>query len=167
MTPEAETGDQPGADQIDDPQTEIETLADDLREYVDIRRELFELKLLDKVFGASATALAWGMIVFIGAMTLLMLSIGGAIWISSAMGNSFAGFFIIAGFYALLGLVLYAGRKKLIQQPFADRLIDRVVNEDEYKEEADPTKEDQNHGHHGSTHHKPERTPSSHLKASA
>ena len=122
------------AKNIEDPQTEIEQLSDHLREYVGIRRELFELKLWDKLFSAAAVSITWGLIGFLAILTVFMLSVGAALWIGYAMGNNYIGFFVVAGTYAVIALVLFTFRDRLLLKPLTNKFIDNLVNDDEEKE---------------------------------
>jgi hypothetical protein len=119
---------------IEDPQTEIGQLSDHLGEYVGIRRELFELKLWDKLFGAAAASITWGLIGFLAVLTVFMFSVGAALWIGKVMGNNYTGFFIVAGSYAVAALVLFAFRDRFLQKPLTNKFIDNLVNDDEEKE---------------------------------
>lgn len=117
--------------EVGTPQTEIEDLADHLREYIGMRRELVELKVLNKIFRVSASAVQWGVMLYIAITFLFFVSIGAALWINEALGSRFTGFFIVAGFYLVLGIFAFLFRDKLIRKPVANRIIDHIVNEDE------------------------------------
>jgi len=127
---------------VEDPQTEIEQLSDHLREYVSIRRELFELKLWDKLFGTSATAIAWIAIVFLGIISFFLLTAGLAWWIGTLIGKVYLGFLIVAGAFGLLATILYFGRDRIIQKPITDRFIENLVNDDD-DEEGSKSKDQQ------------------------
>lgn len=122
--------------EIEDPQTEIEQMSDHLRQYISLRRELFELKLWDKVSSASSAGVAWGIIIFLGAISFLLLSAGLAWLIGMSAGRTYIGFLVVAGALALLATLIYLGRNKFLQKPLTDRFIEQLVNE-EYDEEED------------------------------
>ena len=117
--------------EVGSPQTEIEDLADHLKEYIGMRRELVELKVLNKLFRVSSSAVMWSVMIYIGITFLFFVSAGAALWIGDALGNPFAGFFIIAGFYLVAGVIAFLFRDKLIRKPVANRIIDHIVNEDD------------------------------------
>ncbi|HLG03433.1 MAG TPA: hypothetical protein VI731_07540, partial [Bacteroidia bacterium] len=85
--------------------------------------------LLHRIFAASASALVWGIVIFLGLLVFLFISTGAALWVGSLIGNNYLGFFIVAGFYALIAAVIYIGREKLIKVPFENKLIDRILND--------------------------------------
>lgn len=120
---------------VEDPQTEIEQLSEHLREYVGIRRELFELKLWDKLFSTTAAALTWIVIAFLAIISFFLFSAGIAFWIGTAIGHAWIGFLIVAGVYAVLATVLFFARDKLIQKPLTNRFIDKLVNDDDDEEQ--------------------------------
>jgi hypothetical protein len=95
---------------------------------------LFELKLWDKLFSAAAASITWGLIGFLGILTVFMLSVGAALWISWTMGNNFVGFFIVAASYAFIAIILFIGRDRLLQKPLTNKFIDNLVNDMEEKE---------------------------------
>jgi hypothetical protein len=45
------------------------------------------------------------------------------------MGDSFSGFFFVAGFYAVLLLVLLLGRNAIIKRPVANKIISEMLND--------------------------------------
>jgi len=124
-------------EQIEDPQTEIGQLSDHLREYVGIRRELFELKLWDKLFGTAAAAITWGIIGFLAVICVFLLSAAAAYGIGAALGKIWLGFLIVAGAYGLVATILFIGRDRILQKPLADRFIEHLVNEDDEDNEED------------------------------
>jgi hypothetical protein len=115
--------------EVDDPKTEIEDLVDHFKDYVNTGRELYALKLMHKIFSASASALVWGIVIFLGLIAFLFLSIGAALWVGSLLENNFLGFFIVAGFYGIVATVIYLGREKMIKKPFETKLIDHMLND--------------------------------------
>jgi hypothetical protein len=129
-------------EQIEDPQTEIGQLSDHLKEYIGIRRELFELKLWDKLFGSASAAITWGIISLLGILCIFMFSAAAAYLIGSALGKTWLGFLIVAGTYGLLAIILILGRDAILQKPLTDRFIDKFVNDDEEDKEEKNEQQD-------------------------
>lgn len=129
-------------EKIEDPQTEIGQLSDHLREYIGIRRELFELKLWDKLFGTASIAITWSIIGFLGLLCICLLSAAAAYGIGSAIGETWLGFLIVAGVYGVSAVILFLGRDVLIQKPLTDRFIDRLVNDDDEEDDDEKDKPD-------------------------
>jgi hypothetical protein len=131
-------------DQIEDPQTEIGQLSDHLKEYIGIRRELFELKFWDKLFGTASVAITWGIIGFLGIMCVFMLTAAAAYAIGAALGKIWLGFLIVAGVYGLIATLLIIGRDTILQKPMMNRFIDQLANDDDdEKIEKDETQDHQ------------------------
>ncbi len=122
---------------IEDPQTEIGQLSDHLREYIGIRRELFELKLWDKLFSTASAAITWAIIAFLGVICVVLLSVAAAYGIGAALGKIWLGFLIVAGAYGLLATIIFIGRDVLVQKQLTDRFIENLVNDDDEDDEED------------------------------
>jgi|GEM_PF-328046 len=116
-------------ERIADPQTEIEDLVDHIKDYLDTRRELFVLKMFNKIFTIVSNTVIGSVLGFLGIVVFLFLSVGAAMWVGSLMENAYTGFFIVAGFYAVLGLFIYLLREKLIKKPIMDKLVNQMLND--------------------------------------
>lgn len=124
-------------EQIEDPQTEIEQLSNHLREYIGIRRELFELKLWDKLFGTASTAITWAIIGLLGLMFIFLLSAAAAYGIGTLIGKTWLGFLIVAGVYGIGATLLFLGREKILKKPLTNRFIDQLNDEDDDDDKQD------------------------------
>src|ERR1035437_2223370 len=85
--------------------------------YAQTTAELYKLKAVDKSADVLSTLTARLTIVVFIAMFFLMLSIGMALWIGEILWKSYYGFFVVAGFYALAGILFYAFRNTWIKEP--------------------------------------------------
>lgn len=95
----------------------IESLINKSHDYVETRLDLFKLKMVDKSTEV-ASAIASGIALFvIGLIFFIVLNIGLALLIGDLLGKSYWGFFILAVFYALVGVIFYKSRNKLIKAP--------------------------------------------------
>ena len=54
---------------------------------------------------------------------LFMVNIGAALWIGKLLNETYYGFFAVALFYLVLGIVLYLLRNELIKTPVSNRII--------------------------------------------
>lgn len=54
---------------------------------------------------------------------VIMANIGAALWIGALLEETYYGFFVVAGFYLLLGIVLYFLRNELIKTPISNGII--------------------------------------------
>lgn len=108
--------------------TIIESIIENTESYTKNQLELIELKTIKKIARTSSSvASGIGVIVFI-MFFLTVLNIGLSIMIGDYLGKLYYGFFIIAGFYLLLTIIVIAFRKNLIGAPVGNLIIKRLTN---------------------------------------
>jgi hypothetical protein len=66
-------------------------------------------------------------ILVVVALFFTLLSIAGALWIGSLLGETFYGFFVMAGIYALAGIVAYTSRWKWLRPLLRYRVFSRLA----------------------------------------
>ena len=105
----------------------ITMLVDDAGRYIEAKTELWKLKAADKTTEIATTIIAKLLFILIGIIVLIALNTGIALLIGKWLGEAYYGFFIVAGFYLLLGIVLYAARDSLIKKPFYTAIINKIL----------------------------------------
>jgi len=106
----------------------FESLLYKTREYAETKADLLKLKVADKASDTVSDA-ASTMVVFIfGAFFLLTLSIGLALLIGEWLGKNYYGFFIVAGFYGIAGVIVKANRVNLVKTPVSNFIIGKILN---------------------------------------
>lgn len=108
--------------------TDIEELFYKLRDYGETRFTLLKLKAINKVSAIASSAIALIVILFLFFMVLICITIGASLWIGEAIDSLFGGFFIVAGVYIVIGLILFLSKTKLIKTPIANSLIKKLVD---------------------------------------
>jgi uncharacterized membrane protein YqjE len=109
----------------------IDKLVGNVIECVETRFDLVQLDVQDKVSDIMASMASVALVGLMLAFTLLLLSIGAAIYISQRYNSSFIGFVYVAGFYLVAGILLYLSRKRLIRLPVINMLLKRInLNEE-------------------------------------
>jgi len=108
--------------------TNLEELFEKFKDYADVRINLFKLKSIRKVSGFMSTLIASVILVIILIAVLLCITVGLALLIGAWVGATYLGFFIVAAFYLIIGLVLYNLRGKLIKTPISNKLIKELVD---------------------------------------
>ncbi|MEI9910403.1 MAG: phage holin family protein [Bacteroidota bacterium] len=103
---------------------ELVTKAGDLAE---TKIELWKLKTAGKISETLSSLICVMAIALFTGAAITIISIGAAIYIGSYMGDISYGFFIVGGFYALAGLLLYLFRKKWIKIPLSNLIIDKII----------------------------------------
>lgn len=111
------------------PQSKMEELTDDAKSYVTTLFELYKLKLADKISSAGASITAYLILVLIGLLVLILVSIGVATWINSLLNNAFLGYFIVAGVYILIGLLIVLTKNNAIRKPVSSAIIKSILSE--------------------------------------
>lgn len=92
----------------------IQKATDKTQEYIKNMAEYYKLRLFKSSMKGAISLVNLLVIGSIILMVLAFLSIGVAIWIGEAMDNRAAGYFIVAGFYfVVLLLILIFGRKEI------------------------------------------------------
>jgi len=104
-------------------QTKIEETVDSIKDYINTRYELAILKASDKTAHIASNTISFIPIVFLTVLTVMMLSFGLAFYLDHVLVSEFLGFFIVAGVYLLVGLILIASRKNSIAKPLRNKII--------------------------------------------
>ena len=108
--------------------TNVEELLQKLKDYADVRIDLFKLKSINKVSGFMSSAITMVVITIIFGAVFLCITIGLALWIGGLLGHAYLGFFIMAALYLIIGLVLYSNRKQLIKGKVSNSLIKELID---------------------------------------
>ena len=58
----------------------------------------------------------------------LFINIAVALYLSSVLGNSYGGFFVVAGFYLLLIIVFKIGKNRLVHNPIRNFIVSQILN---------------------------------------
>ena len=112
---------------MDEKENILSSLLDSVEEFGKTNLELFKLKRLDKASEIAATVIS-RVTAIIALMTfLLMASIGVALWLGAALGEIWYGFFVVAAFYGLVGVIVYFVLHKGLKRIFADMIIHQTL----------------------------------------
>ncbi len=85
----------------------IETLFEKATDYGKTSFELVKLKAIDKTSDIVSSVIPHSAVIVLLTLFLLFLNLGIAFWLGEILGKIFFGFFIVAGFYILVGIVLH------------------------------------------------------------
>ena len=109
----------------------LEELSDSLKQYLLLNIEIIKLEATNHVSAIGSTV-ASSLVVGISAFLFVFsLSIGLGFYLSALLGDSYSGFAIIAAFYFLLAIILFLGRKRLIERPLRNKIIEIILEEKE------------------------------------
>jgi fatty acid desaturase len=85
----------------------LESLLDKAKEYGITSLELAKLKAIEKGADVVSSVVPTSIVFILIATCLLFLNLGVALWLGEILGKQFYGFFVVAGFYIVLGLILH------------------------------------------------------------
>ena len=112
-----------------DDATPIESLFERAEDYSRTTVELLKLQAIDKSADVVSSLIS-RMAVFIAVvLSVFIINIGLALWIGDALGNSYYGFFIIGGFYALVALLAHLFRHAWIKNPISNSIIEQMLKQ--------------------------------------
>lgn len=106
----------------------VDTFIERIEQYVKTSFELIKLKLLDRTANIVTTIILFLLLTIIFLLFAFTINIAIALWIGDLLGKNYYGFFVVAGFYILLGIVLYAFRNKWIKTLLRNSVITHVLN---------------------------------------
>lgn len=105
----------------------IENLVARAGEVAETKAELLKLRAAGKITETISSLITVIATVILIVASLTIISIGMALWIGSEMGRTYYGFFIVGGFYALVGLLVHLFRKNWIKIPVSNLVIDKLI----------------------------------------
>lgn len=104
-------------------------LYDRVEDYVKTSIELYKLKAINTVADL-ISAIGTGLLLAVFfLMFLLFVSVGAAFYLGHLLGGWHHGFFIVAGFYILSGIILYVVRKKHVKDKINDFVIKQIFED--------------------------------------
>ncbi len=108
--------------------TNVEDLFQKVKDYADVRLNLFKLKSINKVSSFMSVFATLFILVILFTTILVCVTVGLALLLGEWMGKLYLGFFIVGGIYLIIGLILYLMRDKLIKTKVSDQLIKLMIN---------------------------------------
>lgn len=112
---------------METPKNLIELLYDKIEEYGITTYELTKLKLLKTTAQVLPSLFSRLIVILVISAFILFLSIGIALLLGEWLGKLYYGFFILAVFFLLVGIVMHFYLHKWIKKPVADLIIKQVL----------------------------------------
>ena len=106
----------------------IEPLFERAEAYGKTSYELFKLKALDRTAAVVSTVVSRGAVLIVLSMCIMISNIGAALWLGDLLGKSYDGFFCVAGFYGIIGGVLYFFMHNRIKKSVSNSIISQLLN---------------------------------------
>jgi fatty acid desaturase len=105
----------------------IESLLERTAEYGKASFELVKLKALDKTSDAVSSLIPNSVVLALIALFMLFLNLGLAFWLGEILGRTFYGFFIVAAFYGVAGIVLHFFMHDWIKKSIGNYFIKQML----------------------------------------
>jgi hypothetical protein len=110
-----------------DQEFSFKSLIEKSQDYLDTKIEIIKLKTVDKSSDALSSIVVLISVIFLALLFFLFVSIGLALYLGSLVGSAHAGFFIMAGLYGVLLLLICIFREKWIKGPVANLVIRKLL----------------------------------------
>jgi membrane protein insertase Oxa1/YidC/SpoIIIJ len=108
--------------------TNVEELFQKLKDYAEVRMQLFKLKAINRVSGLMSSFVSVIILIILFSMAIIFISIAVALLIGEWLGHNYYGFFIVAAIYVIIGLIIYTMRDKLIKGKVASSMIKEMID---------------------------------------
>ncbi len=112
---------------METPSGAVESLIEKAESYGKTSYELAKLRSLEASALIASKLLARVVFILAALMFALFLSVGIALLLGQALGRAYYGFFIVAGFYLIAGLVFYFFLNGWIRKTVSDLIISEVL----------------------------------------
>ncbi len=105
----------------------IEDLFSKTTDYLETRVEMLELKAIGKTSVITASFVSGLVIGILLSLVLVFLHLAIAIWLGKILGEVYYGFLAVAGFYAVVAIIIFLSRKTLLQIPVKNAIIKNLT----------------------------------------
>jgi len=112
---------------MEDHTKSIEALIERVTDFSKTSYELAKLKTLDKSSDVASSMIPHSIVFVLFASFMLFANFGLAFWLGEILGNTYYGFFVVAGFYVIAGLVLHFFFHKRIKNLIWNSIIKQVL----------------------------------------
>jgi len=109
---------------------EVKAVFEAVKEYILLRKKHALFIMVDKVSHTISGAIGILIAGIFAILSLLFFSVAIGFLLADKMDSNFyAGFFIVAGFYLLITLIVFFARKNILEKPLLDMLIRHFFKE--------------------------------------
>jgi hypothetical protein len=112
---------------METPASSIESLFERIEAYSKTTYELSKLKLLETATIVVTALVPRLSVIVMISLFALVFNIGIALFLGELLGKSYYGFFIVAGFYLVVGIALHFFLQKWIKKPISNLIIRQAL----------------------------------------
>jgi len=105
----------------------FESLFQKLEAYGKTTIQLSKLKSLEMSTVLASSLLSRLAVILVLSTSTLVLSIGVALWLGELLGRTYYGFFVVAGFYLLAGIIFHLYLHQWIKRPVSNLIIKQAL----------------------------------------
>jgi hypothetical protein len=105
----------------------LESLLEKASDYGKTSFELVKLKTIDKTADVVSALIPHSVVIVFIASFMLFLNLGLALWLGDILGKTFYGFFVVAAFYIMAGIVIHFFLHDTIRKLIGNYFIKRVL----------------------------------------
>ena len=116
---------------------------DDIKEYINLKTELYALILIERFSRIFSKFLAVIIFFFLLFFVLLFLSLAFVHWFAALTGELIAGYLIVGLLYLLIGLLVYLFRRKLFLNPMLKGFTEELFEKEDVLDKKPKRDEDE------------------------
>ena len=105
----------------------IESLIEKATDYGKTSYELVKLKTVDRTSDVVSSLIPHSIVFVLIASFIFFLNLGLAFWLGDILGKLFYGFFVVAAFYVIIGLVVHFFMHKWLKRIISDYFVKHVL----------------------------------------
>ena len=105
----------------------LESLLERASEFGKTSLELVKLQTLDKTTDVVSSLVPQSVVMALIVTFMLFLNLGLALWLGDILGKPFWGFFVVAAFYILAGIIIHFFMHNWIKKLVGNYIIKRVL----------------------------------------
>ena len=110
-----------------DQATLIETLLENATDYGKTSFELIKLKAVGKSSDVVSSLVPQSVMFVLFVSFMLFLNLGLAFWFGEMLGRIYYGFFVLAAFYCITGLIFFVFMRKWLKELVCNYIIKQVL----------------------------------------
>lgn len=115
---------------METPSDLVKTLFEQIKDLGLTTYELTRLKALEAITMIVASLVSKFIVVLVISMFVLSLNFGLALYLGEILGKIYLGFFLVAGFDLIVGIVFYFFLHKWINKPVSDSIVSQALQYD-------------------------------------
>jgi len=108
----------------------LEELLEKIKEYLHTRMELGKLTVIEKGVLLFANLVTDGLVVVFLILAFLFASLAFGFYFSQLLGNTFAGFFIVALFYFIIAFIIYLIKDRYLEKSIINGVIKKIFKKE-------------------------------------